>query len=51
MKHRSCEKFCDSICRSLVNFFIYFKLISIDTIEEINQQKRSLNIDEDKTLY
>ena len=51
MIESSCQKVCDSICHTLVNFFIYFKLISIDTIEEINHQKRSLNIDKDKILY
>lgn len=51
MKDRSCEKVCDSICRSIVNFFIYFKLISIDTMEEINQQKRSININKAKNTY
>jgi hypothetical protein len=48
MRDSSCEKVCDSICRHLVNFFVYFKFISIETVDDINLQKRSLNIYNDK---
>ena len=51
MEDSSCEKMCDNVCRCLVNFFVYFKFISIDTIEEINQQKRSININNYKNTY
>ena len=51
MEDSSCEKMCDNLCRSIVNFFVYFKLIRIDTIEEKTQQKRSININNYKNTY
>lgn len=44
LRDSSCVKVCDSVCRYLVNFFVYFKLISIETADDIHQQKKSLNI-------
>jgi hypothetical protein len=38
----SCEKICDNVCRCVVNFFVYFKFISIEAVDDINQQKNSL---------
>ena len=51
MVESTCEKVCERLCRSLVNFFVYFKFITIDSIDELNQQKRTLNIHEDKNIY
>ena len=48
MRDSSCEKICDNVCRRLVNFFVYFKFISIETVDDINQQKKSLNIYNDR---
>ena len=51
MVESTCEKVCERLCRSLVNFFVYFKFITIDSIDELNQQKRTFNIHEDKNIY
>ena len=48
MRYSSCEHVCDNVCRCLVNFFVYFKFINVETIDDIIQQKKSLNIYNDR---